>query len=122
MALAGHRTHRASVNVLLGVFIVGGLLGPIVHRLHHGITWAALHADVAESCDHSRHGDRFEITVPDFLDEGCLLCVRQILHLDETQAGLQAPLVFAAYVPYVPAHLPSNPLPAFLIRGPPGLI
>lgn len=120
--MTGHRIHRLSVNVLLGVFIVGGLLGPIVHRIHHGLASADLHADVAESCDHSRHGDRFEAEVPDFLDEDCLLCVRQVLHFDETQVSLQAPLVFAAYAPYVPVHFPATPLPSFLIRGPPGLI
>ncbi len=86
MHRSGHDIPRKSASVLLAVFLIGGLLAPVVHRTHHGQTWTKLQAEAPEICDHTQHGNGYETTIPDLLDDDCLLCVRQ-LHVDEPQTN-----------------------------------
>ena len=114
----GHDISRMSASALLAVFLMGGLLAPVVHRAHHGQTWGKQHAETPEACDHTQHSDGFETTVPDLLDDDCLLCVRQ-LHFDEPQTS---PDIYHDYSGYLlPQRLaPDTPHFSYLsIRGPP---
>ena len=114
----GHDISRKSASVLLTVFLLGGLLAPVVHRAHHGQTWGTQHAEAPETCDHTQHSDSFETTVPDLLDDDCLLCARQ-LHFDEPQTS---PDIYHDYSGYLsPQRLAPDTLHFFYlsIRGPP---
>ena len=114
-----HDISRASGAILLVAFLVGGLLAPVVHRAHHGLTWAELRTDVPETCDHSQHDDGYEDVAPTFFEDQCPLCFRHLVHLDGLQAGLTAYQDLSGYIRPV-ALVPETPpftLPA--IRGPP---
>lgn len=110
---------RTIASALLAVFLVGGLLAPIVHRAHHGLLWATLHAETTQECDHAQHGDSFEVNVPDLLDDDCLLCVRHVLHFDAAHAP---PTTYHDGASYAVLRQAPPDTPHFTllpIRGPP---
>ncbi|HMB93763.1 MAG TPA: hypothetical protein VKP65_23120 [Rhodothermales bacterium] len=106
---------------LLAVFVVGGLLMPALHRAHHGLAWADLRGDTsaAEACDHSRHGDGFEATLPDFHNDLCALCHRHELSVEGLWSQSSALLLFGTYEERVVSSPVSVPFFDLLIRGPP---
>ena len=118
MHRSGHDIRRKSASTLLVVFLLGGLLAPVVHWVHHGQTSAKLLSEAPEPCDHTQHGDSFETPTPDLHDDDCLLCVHQ-LHFDEPQTSQDA------YHDYSEALSPQRLAPdtphfSYLsIRGPP---
>ena len=118
MHRSGHDISRKSASALLVVFLIGGLLVPVVHRAHHGQVWAKLHTEAPEACDHTQHSSGFEATIPDFIDDDCLLCVRQ-LQFDGPHTSLIAFHNISDYVLY--QRLVSAVRHVFLlsIRGPP---
>ena len=62
---------RRSATVLLATFVLGGLLLPVAHRVHHGLEYAAQYD---HDCDHTHPGWHPEF---EFVDEDdCLLCQR----------------------------------------------
>ena len=106
---------------LLAVFVLGGLLMPVLHRAEHGLAWAELrgNASAAEACDHSRHGDGFEATVPTFHEDFCALCTRQVVSLLYAEDGVQTRQAFAPFLAQAPAFV-ARGTDAFLsIRAPP---
>ncbi len=114
----GHDISRKSASALLVVFLIGGLLAPVVHRAHHGHMWGAQHADAPETCDHTQHSDSFETTVPDLLDDDCLLCVRQ-LHIDGPQTPPDVYHDYSGYLSPQRLALDTSHFSYLSIRGPP---
>ena len=113
-----HDIRRKGASALLVVFLIGGLLAPVVHRAHHSQTWGTQHVDASETCDHTQHSDGFETTVPDLLDDDCLLCIRQ-LHFGEPQTSPDAYHDFSGYLSSQ-RLAPDTPHISYLsIRGPP---
>ena len=107
---------------LLAVFMVSGVMMPVLHRVEHGLAWAELRsgdATAAEACDHSRHGDGFEATLPAFHDDLCALCTRQMVSLLNGDVGIEARQAFAPFLAQAPAFV-ARGTDAFLsIRAPP---
>lgn len=106
---------------LLVVFVVGGLLMPVLHRVDHGLQWADLRGDAtaAEACDHSRHGDGFEATLPAFHDDLCALCTRQLVSLLNAHVGVQARQAFAPFLAPIPSFVAYGAGAFPSIRAPP---
>jgi hypothetical protein len=106
---------------LLVVFVVGGLLMPVLHRADHGLQWANLRGDVtaAEACDHSRHGDGFEATLPAFHDDLCALCTRPLVSLLDAHVGVQARQAFALFLAPIPSFVAHGSDALLSIRAPP---
>ena len=44
---------------LLGAFLLGGVLAPVIHEAQHGLEWAEINATYA-GCAHSTHGANFD--------------------------------------------------------------
>lgn len=119
MRPSGHDTSRLSAAFLLTAFLAGGLLGPALHRAHHGLLWAKLHADAAQTCDHSLHGDGYENVAPAFFEDQCPLCFRQVFHFDGPETSPTAYQDFSGYAPHR-QQAPETPLLSLpSIRGPP---
>ncbi len=113
------RILQANALLLLAVFMAGGVLVPVLHRVHHGLTWAHLRGGTAAACDHARHDDSVEQPVSSFQEDPCPLCQR---HVDY---ALQPSLTSVeTHWDDTPAAQGSDPAAslaflAFLIRGPP---
>lgn len=103
--------------MLLAVFMVGGLLGPVLHRVHHGFAWDHLRGDTP--CDHSQHEARLEVSVPPLHEDLCLQCKRHIDYLSIAKVSIGTVDHVAAFVADDGSHLSSIQDALFLIRGPP---
>lgn len=121
MRLARSDNRTLTAFGLLAVFVVGGVLMPVLHRAHHGLEWAHLRGDTtaAEACDHARHGDGFEVRLPAFHDDLCALCTRQLVSLLYADVGIQARQAYAPFLAQVPSFVADASDAHFLIRAPP---
>lgn len=121
MRLHRHDSHSLIAFGLLVVFVLGGLLVPTLHRVQHGVAWAELRGEAAtaEACDHSRHGDGFEATLPAFHEDLCALCTRPLVSLLHAPASIQARQVFASLLAQAPSFVAGGSDAFFSIRAPP---
>ena len=106
-------------QVLLAVFVTGGVLMPLVHRAQHGQLSDQQNPSASAACDHRQHGSSFEDFFSDVVDDDCRLCVR-LLHFGAPQVVLQALLGFSPLRTgsFVVENVPSAYFSS--IRGPPG--
>ncbi|MDX1546576.1 MAG: hypothetical protein R3247_06295 [Rhodothermales bacterium] len=63
-------------GLLVGVFVLGGVLAPALHVVQDGLAWAATQAG-AETCDHSAHGATVENDHADAELDLCPLCLHR---------------------------------------------
>jgi len=110
------RLHHIAVWVLLATFVVGGAVGPVVHRTQHAVerTSASSHThaatDVPVWC-----GESVDVAGPD-----CVLCTTRLVVVPSAVVRAEAPHVLATAWDATRAHLTSaNVVAAPLIRGPP---
>ena len=114
-----HDISRISAAFLLVAFLVGGLLAPVVHRVHDGLMWAMEHPVVPETCDHSGHGDSYEDVAPVSFEDQCPLCIRHLTHFEGLQKGLTAYQDFSGYPWTVQLAPETSHFSHPSIRGPP---
>ncbi|RMH53363.1 MAG: hypothetical protein D6685_15765 [Bacteroidetes bacterium] len=110
-------------RLLLGAFLLGGLLAPMAHRVQHALVWEGLQdawtVRLAELCPHGGHEGGFLLGDEAYDPPPCTLCAGVLL-----RAVLPDPVVAAAPVALT-HHLPEAPRPLIaglirvLIRGPP---
>lgn len=108
-------------SVTLAVFVFGGVVAPVLHRIQHGLTWETLQSapEDATDCDHSQHDVSFETAVSLSHDVQCTLCRRLVDSFGfqtTTVIGLQTLANSAARC--VSQYSVSS-LSHFLIRAPP---
>ncbi len=119
MYKTGHDIRRKSASILLVVYLLGGLLGPVVHWVHHGQTWAEHLAEAPAPSGDTPRSDGFAASGPDHHDDDCLLCDHQ-LHASVAQTSPD--LSDHAYSGYLLPQRFAPDTPHFFyfsIRGPP---
>jgi len=115
-------THRPIwVGLLLAAFVAGGVLGPVAHRVQHGVAQADAPAAPCHPTEvHEADEDRWTNATGDRFRPECNLCARRLLLASPTPTPSTTPLTkFATTV--VPsshvagAHVATDQF----IRGPP---
>lgn len=112
-----HDIRQARAVFLLTLFVIGGMLAPMLHRAHHGIAWAEQRA--GSVCDHLQHGDRFEETLPEYHADQCLFCLRHQVWIAGFGDEITA---FHEHQEFAPSErsIPATSFYTLLsIRGPP---
>lgn len=112
------RLHHIAVWGLLATFVVGGIVGPVVHRAQHAVERASASshahaaADVPVWC-----GEPVDVAAPD-----CVLCTTRLVVVPSVVDRAGGALALAIAWDATRAHLTSsNVVAAPLIRGPPTL-
>ncbi len=113
---------RSLSAVLLLTVLLGGMVGGVVHRVHHGTGQAhgvVNEAPLPDDCDHSQHDVAFEHQTLSFHAEQCVLCSRQVVSVGDAQALHDQRHTFADYSAFPELALSEAPVRYASIRGPP---
>ena len=102
--------------VALVAFVGGGVLGPVLHRVHHAPRPAA---PTTDACDHAGHGDAFEAVHAALHDDVCVLCSRHLTYLASLAAPLFTPHHFASYAPAPSRFMATERVGVPAARAPP---
>lgn len=110
-----------SVWLLLTTFVVGGLVGPTLHRVHHSMERLSLLTEPCHSPDvHEANSLQWTkgTLAADALD--CTLCTVRLLSVPSASEKAVAPLRFGSPRTGVESHLLAAPVfTDRTIRGPP---
>ena len=110
------RLHHMAVWVLLATFVVGGAVGPVVHRTQHAVERASAFSHTHAATDGPVWcGESVDVVAPD-----CVLCTTRLVVVPSAVGQSTSPHVLATAWDATRAHLTSsNVVAAPLIRGPP---
>jgi len=113
-----------SIWVLLVAFVAGGVGGPVVHDVQHGIAERTHQSEVpCHAADvHEAEGPVWTEAAGDLLAPECNLCARRLLVVPPTPAPVSSPHVQGSATIEHRSHVTAAHVAAdYFIRGPPSL-